>query len=32
VGQTLKWFFEDRKVGRFDLHTSEIRWTPRPAA
>ncbi|MFZ9408261.1 MAG: NUDIX hydrolase [Burkholderiaceae bacterium] len=30
VGQTLKWFFEDRKAGRFGVHTSEIRWNPPP--
>jgi len=28
VGQTLKWFFADRKAGQFGVHTSEIRWSP----
>ena len=32
VGQTLRWFFEDRRAGRYGLHTSAIRYTPRPAA
>jgi ADP-ribose pyrophosphatase YjhB (NUDIX family) len=32
VGQTLRWFFEDRSRDRFELHTSAIRYTPRPAA
>jgi ADP-ribose pyrophosphatase YjhB (NUDIX family) len=32
VGQTLRWFFEDRRAGRFDVHTGAIRYTPRPAA
>ena len=33
VGQTLKWFFEDRRSGRYDLHTSAIRYQPpRPSA
>jgi len=33
VGQTLKWFFEDRRSGRYDLHTSSIRYQPpRPEA
>jgi hypothetical protein len=33
VGQTLKWFFADRRSGRYDLHTSAIRYQPpRPAA
>ena len=32
VGQTLRWFFEDRSRGRFELHTSAVRYTPRPAA
>jgi ADP-ribose pyrophosphatase YjhB (NUDIX family) len=32
VGQTLKWFFDDRRSGRFDLHTSAIRYEPRPGA
>jgi ADP-ribose pyrophosphatase YjhB (NUDIX family) len=32
VSQTLRWFFEDRRNGRFELHTSTIRYTPRPPA
>ena len=32
VGQTLRWFFEDRRAGAYDLHTGAIRYTPRPAA
>jgi len=32
VGQTLRWFFEDRRAGRYELHTSAIRYAPRPAA
>ena len=30
VSQTLKWFFEDRRLGRFSLHTDTIRYQPRP--
>lgn len=30
VSQTLKWFFEDRRLGRFNLHTDTIRYQPRP--
>lgn len=32
VSQTLRWFFEDRRKGGFTLHTSTLRWQPRPAA
>jgi ADP-ribose pyrophosphatase YjhB (NUDIX family) len=32
VGQTLKWFFEDRRTGRYDMHTGDVRYTPKPAA
>jgi ADP-ribose pyrophosphatase YjhB (NUDIX family) len=32
VGQTLRWYFEDRRAGHYGLHTSAIRYTPRPAA
>lgn len=32
VGQTLRWFFEDRRAGRFELHTGAIRHSPKPAA
>jgi ADP-ribose pyrophosphatase YjhB (NUDIX family) len=32
VGQTLRWFFEDRRGGRFELHTGDVRYAPRPAA
>jgi ADP-ribose pyrophosphatase YjhB (NUDIX family) len=32
VGQTLRWFFEDRRAGAFDVHTSAIRYVPRPSA
>ncbi len=32
ISQTLRWFFEDRRAGRFDVHTGAIRYTPRPAA
>lgn len=30
VSQTLRWFFEDRRAGRFRLHTDTIRYQPRP--
>ena len=29
VTQTLEWFFEDRKIGSFKTHTSDIRYRPR---
>lgn len=32
VSQTLRWFFEDRQRGRFELHSSAIRYEPRPKA
>jgi ADP-ribose pyrophosphatase YjhB (NUDIX family) len=32
VGQTLRWYFEDRRAGRFELHTGAIGYTPRPTA
>ena len=32
VGQTLRWFFEDRRAGSYALHTSAIRYVPRPSA
>jgi ADP-ribose pyrophosphatase YjhB (NUDIX family) len=32
VGQTLRWYFEDRRAGGYGLHTSAIRWSQRPAA
>jgi ADP-ribose pyrophosphatase YjhB (NUDIX family) len=32
VGQTLRWFFEDRRAGSFDVHTGAIRYTARPTA
>ena len=32
VSQTLRWFFEDRRAGAWRLHTSIIRYEPRPAA
>ncbi|MFO0234011.1 MAG: NUDIX hydrolase [Burkholderiales bacterium] len=32
VGQTLRWFFEDRRAGAFGLHTSASRYVPRPSA
>jgi ADP-ribose pyrophosphatase YjhB (NUDIX family) len=32
VSQTLRWFFEDRRSGRYGLHTATIRYTPRPPA
>jgi ADP-ribose pyrophosphatase YjhB (NUDIX family) len=32
VGQTLRWFFEDRRAGAHALHTSAIRWSHRPSA
>lgn len=31
VAQTLRWFFDDRRNGRFDVHTGAIRYTPREA-
>lgn len=31
VAQTLKWFFEDRRADRFEMHNSAIRYTPRSA-
>ncbi len=31
VSQTLRWFLEDRREGRFRLHTTTIRYEPRPA-
>ena len=30
VAQTLRWFFEDRQRGAYSLHTSVIRYEPRP--
>lgn len=30
VTQTLRWFFEDRREGRFQLHTATIRYEARP--
>lgn len=30
VSKTLEWFFEDRRLGRFSLHTDTIRYQPRP--
>lgn len=30
VSQTLRWYFEDRREGRFRLHTETIRYQPRP--
>jgi len=32
VGQTLKWFFEDRRAGRYELRTTAVRYSPKPAA
>ncbi len=32
VSQTLRWFFEDRRAGTWRLHTSIIRYEPRPSA
>ena len=32
VGQTLRWFFEDRRTGRFEMRTGAIRYTPKPNA
>jgi len=32
VGQTLQWFFADRRAGRFELHTDAIRHRPRSGA
>ena len=29
VSQTLRWYFEDRRVGSYRLHTSTIRYEPR---
>jgi ADP-ribose pyrophosphatase YjhB (NUDIX family) len=29
VGQTLRWFFEDRRAGSFVLHNSAIQWAQR---
>ncbi|HWS74432.1 MAG TPA: NUDIX hydrolase [Quisquiliibacterium sp.] len=29
VSQTLRWYFEDRREGRFRLHTETIRYQPR---
>jgi ADP-ribose pyrophosphatase YjhB (NUDIX family) len=31
VGQTLRWYFEDRRNGHFGVHTGEIRHTRREA-
>ncbi|MBN9430391.1 MAG: NUDIX hydrolase [Burkholderiales bacterium] len=30
VEQTLRWFFEDRRRGQYDIHTGAIRHEPRP--
>ena len=30
VSQTLRWFFEDRRTGRFRLHTATIGYPPKP--
>lgn len=30
--QTLRWYFEDRQRGSFGLHSSAIRYTPKPPA
>jgi ADP-ribose pyrophosphatase YjhB (NUDIX family) len=32
VGQTLKWYLEDRRSGNFDLHNSAIHHAPKPHA
>ena len=32
VEQTLRWFFEDRRNGRFAMHAGAIRYEPRRAA
>ena len=32
VSQTLRWFFEDRVTGRFELRQSAVTYPPRPAA
>ena len=31
VSQTLRWFLEDRRSDSFQLHTTTIRYAPRPA-
>jgi len=30
VEQTLRWFFEDRRVGAYPLRTTAIRYQPKP--